>query len=252
MPTNFLRPLFLIALLIFSVSPAWASQADLDAEISSYVEAFQGPSFEAKRKIMERMEWSGHTSTKLFDSIEVALNDSLAQSGKDAKKQSMWYIKTLALSGEPKYRTVLSDLAENADSKKVAKRAKAELVRWEKYQRWNSVIAAGLDKAPAGRLEQTRVENMLNASDPELLRIGAKRLFREFLSDGALVSIGTQRLEKEAQNIDSNDGHQIDAIAWLIKSVGDSGGEPGKRLLSQIAENTKIKKVRKYAKKYVD
>ena len=42
----------------------------------------------------------------------------------------------------------------------------------------------------------------------------------------------------------------MDAIAWLIKAMAETGNREAKPLLEEIARDAKVGKLRKYAKKY--
>jgi len=197
---------------------------------------------------MQRLVWAGHSSKKLYDVIAYELSSRKDIKEVAEKKQAAWYAKSLATSGDEKYRSLLEDVAANASGKSVRKHAKRGLARIEKYRAWRPIISRGLVAAPKGRLEQTRVANMLDSANTDLLKIGAKRVYHQFSADSELVTKAKQRLGKEWNKLDAEDGNRVDAIAWLIKAVGSSGGVSNKALLSDIAEKSKIKKIRKHAK----
>lgn len=236
--------------LSFLSNQANAAQADIDAEVAAYKAAFTGDNFVLQREKMDTLIWAGYTSKEVYGPVADALVKLRQSKDKRDVERASWYAKTLALSGNPEFRTVLSETSKNAKSKKVRKNAKLALARLPKYQSWNPVISAGLEFAPAGRLEETRVVNMLNASDYELVRMGAKRVYFGHKSDQDLIRLAQQRLSKEWPQASGGDEAQVDAIAWLIKAMAETGNRAAKPLLEEIAREAKVGKLRKYAKKY--
>lgn len=248
--TNKLRILISLAVTGLFSSIACATQADLDKEIADYAATFKSGSFAEQRKVIEKLTWAGHSSPKLFDVVESRLIETQNASDKAGKESAAWYAKTLGLSGNPKYRATLEQVAANADAKKVRKNAELGLERLNSYTSWNPVLAASLVSAPAGKLEEQRVQNMLSARDYDLVRIGAKRVYYAHISDQELVTKARQRLEQEWPNCDGSNFEQEDAVAWLIRVMAESGNAENKPLLEKIENEGKSKKVRKYAKKY--
>lgn len=226
-----------------------ADQADIDAELSRYTTIIKGTDYAAQRELMKRLEWAGYSSNELYDAIASELTSRKDSTDSAEIKQAAWYARSLASSGSEKYRPVLEDVAANAHGKNVRKHANYSLDKITKYRTWNAVISNGLIQAPSGRLEQTRVANLLRADDVALLKTGAKRVYHEFNSDADLLTQVRQRLTVEWNRVDAKDGDSIDAVAWLIKAIGYAGDSESQALLTDIQTNSKIKKLVKYAKK---
>jgi len=89
---------------------------------------------------------------------------------------------------------------------------------------------------------------MLSASDLELTRVGAKRVYYAHSSDASLVASAANRLEKELLT-ESSGKLKTDTVAWLIKGVGRSGNPLYKGLLEEISLTSESGKIRKHAKK---
>ncbi len=239
----------LLALTVACVSSdVFASQADIDAEINRYITSIKGTDYPEQRQLMEKLEWAGHSSAALYDVIADALSSRKDSKDSVEQKQAAWYAKSLATSGSENYRALLEDVAANAKGKSVRKYATIGLDRLEQYRAWNAVITRGLIEAANGRLEQTRIANMLQADEFDLLRIGAKRVYHEYSKDAELVKATQLRLSAEWNQVDAKNGHHIDAVAWLIKALGQARDASSKALLLEIKENSKIKKIRNYAK----
>lgn len=244
--------LFVLGCLTTVASATYAAGSPYQREIDEYVEIFSGGSFHAHKKAMDKMVWAGISSPRVFDPIANQL-ESLKNSTEGEKIQAAsWYAKWLALSGNKKYRPLLESIAGGEGAhKKLRKHANTALERLDKYAGWNPVISKGLSAYRGNDLEAQRVKNMLGASDYELLKIGAKRVYHGHSTDDKLISMAASRLGSEWKNIDASNKAQIDTLTWLIKVVGVTGGSKYKSLLQDIEANASHKKVRKYATKYL-
>jgi hypothetical protein len=241
----FKKSILAMSLAIVSTAPAMASQADLDAELNSYIAAFKGNNDDAERLVLEKLVWAGYSSEALYDVIADKLQSVKAADDGDSKRYAKWYTRALAMSGNDKYRAALEDVASTSENKKIREYAQRSIATLATYERWNPVISAGLEAAPDGRLEETRVINMMNAKDSELFRIGAKRLYNGHSGDQALVDEAKRVLAQEWRLIDVNDDPHFDAVAWLMKGIAASGDTSAIPLLEEIKQQAKIKKVQK-------
>ncbi len=238
------------AIFVSQPNVAYATQADLDAEVVRYMKIMQGSNFQKQKRALERLSWSGIQSKKVYDAIAQKLVNLKSTDSKQGMEEAAWLAKGLGYSGMEQYRATLKDVAENADKKKVRKYAAQALDSLNTYKAWNPVINAGTQTAPQARLQQHRVANMLAANDPMLVRLGAKRVYHGNKTDAELVAKAAQRLEREYPIVSKGNDAQIDATAWLIKVVAESGDKQYRPLLETIAAKAKVKKVKKYAKKY--
>ena len=236
--------------LLVTCSTAFAAQSDIQAELKSYAVVFNNGSFDEQRKQMSRLDWSGISDPVLFDIIAAKLSARAKQSTKAARQEASWYAKGLALSGNEKYRAQLEALASGADSKKVRKHAATALRRLDLYSVWNPIISKDVAQAPVGQLAEARVKNMLASDNPDVLRLGAKRLHHAHIEDKELLQLANQRLLRDYKNVNA-EGIQIDALAWIIKALARSKDDQYKQTLSQIKETASNKKLKKFAKKHL-
>jgi len=225
-----------------------ATQADVDKEINKYSKAFASDDFALHRHTMAKLEWAGLSSPVIFDYIADKLRAAKNSSNKIEIEQASWYAKGLAFSGNANYRSLMVDVSENASSPKLRKYTKKSLARLDKYIQWNPVISNNFSAAPTGKLEEQRIKNMLSASNLELVRLAAKRVYHAHSSDFSLVSEAAKRVEREMAN-QHEEGIQIDTLSWLLKAIGNSGNPEYKELLTNVSKTAKVSKVRKYAKK---
>lgn len=243
-----------IGILFFfvSIQGVGATQADVDRELNRYIEIFSGSVFAKKRRAMDTLIWAGFSTPKLYDLIANDLEAVKETQDSQKLEEAAWYAKALAYSGNSKYEPLLEHLRSGQYEDKIAKNAKVGLERLRQYQKWNPILSKDLVSAPEGKLEEKRVENMLNSSDYFLQRMGAKRIYFAHKDNHVLVDLLAARLKAETISISKKDSVKIDAVAWMIKAVAQSGATRYKPLLEDIAREKKNKKVAKYAKKYAN
>lgn len=244
-----LQTTILITLGWFSLASniSVASEQSLKSELDSYIAIFSGNNFAEQRKAIEPLGWSGYSTPKLYDLIAEKLQTLKSAESKIDKERASWYAKALALSGNEKYRPLLEDVADNAAAKKLRKHAKIALDRLPTYIAWNPIIRNGLSttKMP---LEEKRIRNMLAAEDLALFRLGTKRVYHANSGNVELVNLAKSRLMRDYNSVEDKDG--IDAMAWAIKLLAQSGDASHVAALDEIVGNAKQKKIKKYAKKY--
>jgi len=241
--------LFITSLLVLAmIQNSYASKSDLDSDLQHYVNVLSSGDYITHKKAMTRLEWAGFTSPVIFDLLANKLSEAKDSKDKQIIEAASWYAKTLAFSGNEKYRSLMTDVSQNAKSAKLRKYTKKSLPRLDKYVAWNKVISNGLLSAPNGRLEQQRIKNLISARDYELVRIGAKRIHAYYYTDADLIAAAVKRIESE-MNISTEDDYRNDSIAWLIKGIARAANPNHKTLLENVAATHSSTKVRRYAKK---
>ena len=239
--------LTLIAFASIFVNTALAN--NLNQEINGYIDVFKGNNFAKQRKVIDKLAWAGISDSRLYDLMAAKLDSTMSSDDKIGVDQASWFAKGLARSGNKKYIADLERVSKQAAHKKTRKYAANSIATLNKYSEWNPIIAKGLSNTASGKLEQARVKNMLNSSNYGLMTIGAKRVYYGHNSEKPLAALASKRLMEEYQSVAGNkDG--IDAVAWLIKALAETGDSSHKSTLVKIAETAKDKKVKKYAKKY--
>lgn len=186
----------------------------------------------------------------LYDPIEAELlaGYHVLDSDKVKADQMSWLAKGLALSGNSKYQVPLDKVLAGTPSKKLKKYAGSSLKLLPNYEKWNPVIAANLEQAPPGRLNQTRTLNMLASDIPELIRVGAKIARKKYLGDKNVVAaVNASLLANYDRNLSNN--IQVDGVNHLIRTLGEAGDSTYRSTLDKVATSPN-KKIAKYARKY--
>ncbi len=78
-------------------------------------------------------------------------------------------------------------------------------------------------------------------------RIAAKSICENRRFAEEILDAGAQRAWQER----STSGRGIDGVAWLVKCIGASGNPRYKSILTDIQDESKVRKIRKYAKKAI-
>ena len=239
-----------LALNLTMASGVRADQQDLDAEIERYSKVFSGSNFGAKKQALHELAWAGISDPRVYDPIEVELlaGYQISDSDKAKVEQMSWLAKGLAVSGNSKYQAPLDKILAETPSKKLKKHVGTGLKRLPNYEKWNPVIAANLEQAPAGGLNQTRVLNMLASDIPELFRAGAKIARNKFTGDDeVLAAVNASLLANYNRNLTNS--VQVDGVNHLIRTLGEAGDSQYRSTLDMVATSSN-KKIVKYAKKY--
>jgi len=118
---NKIISLLLSSLLLMVIQATHASQSDLNKETQYFTEIFSGANFAQQRIAMKKLEWAGISSPSVYDSLAENLASSIESKNKEQVEKASWYAKTLALSGNEKYRNLLNDISQNAKSSKLRK-----------------------------------------------------------------------------------------------------------------------------------
>jgi len=96
--------------------------------------------------------------------------------------------------------------------------------------------------------EASEIINLLQSSEATNIRNGAKRAYRQFANNDAVLAIVADVLNRGYAK-KTRDGYHVDAMAWLCNVLGASKDMKYKDLLTLVAKKSPSKKIRKYAKK---
>ena len=235
--------LSLLTSLLF-VTSALAATAEED--ITSYEQIFSGaPSLHSDAS--DTLVWKGLSDTRIFDVVEKRLlaDATAARSDKHEKNRVARYIRNLGFSGQSKYIPTLQKFAADDVYERYAKTALLDL---PDYQRWNPIISNRATFDPKLSDDTNRVMNMLRADDFMLKRIGAKRVYHKHQEPEVLDLLANQLKANYAKA----DQHNVDAVAWMVKALGQPLLAKYKPVIEDVAANARDEKVTKHANKVLD
>ncbi len=242
-----LRSLFMSIALTF----AGLAQAVVPETPEEFVKVFQAGSQLEQEKAAQALEWAGLSSPQLFDLIEADLLKVLPQA-KD--KVTINYVahltKGLSYSGNEKYRATIEKIIADAPNSKVKKYAKLSLPKLAEYARLNALIAPQSWPTEAHPSLNQRLANMLKSNDTELIRLAAKRMHYTLSYPPELLALLNTTIEQNYQQ--PLEGERLDAIAWACRALAGSRTPEYKATIEKVAAGADTKKLRSYAKKYLN
>ena len=253
--------LLMMGYALMSASLAYSSQADLDKERDDLIKEYKtiSSSFETDKKqaakqikvLVQELKWSGIADEKLFDPMEKdLLSIYLSATGGAEVEYSSWLVQALAFSGQDKYKQTINKVQFKAGSEKTMRHAQTSFDALPKYSRWNPVISTDLDKVDYAEVPRKRVVNMLNATDPELVRAGASHILSQYKHDKEMLENVKQVLLAIYKDA-SKDNEYAEAAAWLCKVLGSSGDRGYLPVLEEVKNNTNHKTVLRWAEKSI-
>lgn len=241
----------LVLLLVVNM-PVYAFNS-VDEQIDHYLEVLEKGGYEAKKQMLERLQWSGLTDPRLFDEIEKQLLAQYQNEDLDKYENSLLSHRARALgySGNDEYRGSLAEVKKAAFQKRVRQHANKALSELGKYKNWNKMIAQSDITVEGKSVEVTTYMKMLNINDFFVQRQAARATYHELRQDPDLLALIAFRLES-LYLLQYLDKHEQDTAAWFCKALGQNASWEYRELLSKVAKDTPHKKIRKYARKYVN
>jgi hypothetical protein len=236
-----MRIIVAICLSLLLASPAVA--ATVEEDVNRYIVIFSGDK-SLHPTVAESLGWMGLSDPRLFDLLEkTALQDYQAARNDRAERiRVAWYIRALGFSGQQKYVPTLTTLQKDPAYANYARNA---LEQRPQYQKWNPVISNRATFDPQYSDDVNRVRNMLNSDDPQLWKLGAKRIY--FANqDDVLLDLLAEKI-KATYRERYTSFEDVDNVDWMLKALGKPRKEKYKPLFREVAANAQDPRIRDYA-----
>jgi hypothetical protein len=236
----------LIAVLAALTVSNYARGATLEEDLARYVQIFNGDK-NLHSDAADTFGWMGLSDPRLFDIIERRLLEEYqaARNDRQDKNRVARYIRALGFSGQTKYRPTLTKLLPDTIYQRFAA---AALEDQPLYEKWNPIISNRASFDPKYSDDVNRVMNMLRSDDLMLKRVAAKRVFFANQDDMLL-----EMLAKDVRaNYAITDPKLSDAVAWMVKALGNARKEQYKPLLQEVLAKAKDRGVARHAKLALD
>ena len=231
--------------------PAFASQADLDAEVQALLTDYQTKA-QPIGEIVARVKWSGITDPRLFDAMEAeVLSRDSTDSSHSGVEYLAWLVHCLAYSGSSKYQPTIEAVRKSATTFKIKRHSETALQVLPQFARWNPIIAQGIDAVDAADISRQRTINMLQSNEPELMRAGASTVISSYLQDQRLTDLVRDLLLARYKTAD-NDILLAEPMSWFCKVLGNSGRTEYIAALQQVSASSQQSAIEKWAEKSLD
>jgi hypothetical protein len=241
-----MRVIVAVCLSFLLAGPAVA--ATVEEDVNRYIAIFNGDQ-SLHSEAAESLGWMGLSDPRLFDILERrALEDAKSVRADRRERQRVaWYIRALGFSGQPKYEPALAALQNDPSYANYSRNAREQR---PSYQKWNPVISNRATFDPQYTDDVNRVRNMLNAEDPQLWKLAAKRVY--FANhDEVLLDLLAERI-KTTYRVRYRSFEDVDVVDWMVKALGHPKKEKYKPLLREVAANAEDPRVRDYAMRALD
>ena len=231
-----------VLVLVLAILAPWAAPAaTVEEDVQRYLQVIAGdPAKHADE--LEKLSGMGLSDPRLFDVIEQRLlaDAEPARAQHLEKNRVAWYFRALGFSGQEKYRPTLGKYNDDRVYRNYAINAQRDM---GDYARWNPVISDRSTFVAGLSDDSNRMLNMVRASDMNLVKVGAKRIYFAGAEAPVLDFLAEQLKGKYM----ASDPDNADTLAWMVKALGHAA--PGKynSLLEDIKANAPDRKVRNQA-----
>lgn len=218
--------------------------------LESMYKTLNGGNLSAMAKVAEQMVYYGIEDDRLYQQLAKTIEANLDPESAKIADNVAWLSKGLAASGDDKYKPVLDKMVASEDAK-LKRYGKESLERLELYKQWNPLIRDHSSDGLAFEKGLYQVYyNMISSKEPELMRIGAKRIEFERISDPLVLDRLRDRLQEEAAR-DLSDRDWVDAVSWMARALAVSGGDAYRQDLLKVGEDAPNRKIARFATKYL-
>ena len=222
-----------------------------NSDVQQYLNRLASNKFEVKILAAKEITTSGITDPVLFDKIEkLLLFDYNRKASQNEEIDLMsWYCKDLASSGLQKYKKTVDFIANNSYNIKLGHHAKQSLGLFPIYANNNREMNKLVDIA-SSKLDKknTKFMSMLRSRENKLKSDAAKMIVKTINTDKVVFNEVESQL---LRNYETNRA-PIDLMAWYCKALASSGLSQYKQSVETVFNNTKSRKLKKYAKQSLE
>ena len=238
-----------VVVLVLSQFTLAAGSPLLDSELEQFKKDFSSNDASIAG-LFQRLSWTGITDSSLFEMIKARVQNSYMDTNEATVETNAYLVRTLALSGNEKYKEFFTFIQRSEAPKKLRRHAKMAAHRIDGFTRANAIIAQNNEKAVTqDELNKLRISNMIGSTFIEVAGEGARRVNDFYRTDPTLVGEVNKALLDSYKG--AFDDESIDALTWMCRVLGNSGYKEYKSTLNEISANASAhKKVRSAAKKY--
>ena len=253
----------LILVLLFQFNSSFAQgntnglQSRLDNETSSFVEKINQQHDKELIKTADLIAGTGITDQKLFDALEVKINDTIEQystskgKGKrDLARELNALMRAIGAVGAGKDETItiINSIRGASNSSGIRNRAHRLVPKLSWYKSRNKIMGSPENYQPNQKLMTHKFANLVASNQPRMGRWAAEEIFRRRGSEEIVYMKMMEALEKGKY---TTDPVKIDMLSWYSKTLKKyySESESASELLSNISNDGIVhKKLRRYAR----
>lgn len=234
------------AAIVILLFPPLVLGNTLEEDVTRYVQLFSGDN-SLHADAADTVSWMGISDTRVFDVVEQRLltDYQAARNDRNEKNRVARYIRALGFSGQAKYVPTINRFLTDPIYERFARAALEDLPQ---YQQWNPIISNRATFDPKLNDDANRVMNMLRADDLMLKRVGAKRVFFKNQEPEVLDLLAKELRDNHLKVTPKT----ADAVAWMVKALGNARLGKYKPIIEEVAANAKEAKVSNHARLALD
>jgi hypothetical protein len=225
------------------------AQIDRSEEVKALMTGLDSGSSSQRVKASKLITRSGIVDQDLYEKVAALLKAGYAEGiESDHVDEMSWLCKALAASGDPQYKTLLREIAEQAPSVKLQHYAEQSLDLIDEYAERSRILNSTETRDADLSDEENRLVNMLNSDNIGLKKEAAKMIVRSIGTHEKVYEAAAERLKEMAAGARSNMSY-IDTMAWLCQALASSGNDKYVGILEQVQDGTEDFKLKSYAAK---
>ena len=235
-----------VGLFLALVSPGSVFSAPSTAD--THLKLLDSPDVKTRIYGAKLMAKDEVTDVGLLDKVKEKLLSGYQVKTRDRNHydEMAYYCKALSASGNMAYMDLLKMVASNTPNRNLKRHAEnAQKLLGDNAER--KILQASRENWDSSLTDQeNRYVQMLRSDKFRLKRDAGKQVYDQpDVNDKVYQVVAEQLLA--GVNGDLSDRDSLDAMAWLCKALGRSGLTKYKETLTQVKQETRNKKLHKYA-----
>lgn len=211
----------LVALILLaSLQQPVFGYSSLEQQINDYRRILLSNDFDAKCKILQRLQWAGLNDPRIFDLVEEYVlefyqSSFLSRERFALKRQA---IRALAYSGNEKYRYSLFLVEVEAAGKDIRHEGKLALAQLDQHIEWQGLIKASGKQFAHEDVVVSTYMTMLSIDNPKIQQHAATGIYYEKIDDVELLALAFKQWQ-DLQSRQSLTRQQQKTKYWLQKAI---------------------------------
>jgi hypothetical protein len=215
----FIKRLLALILLTALQQPAYGYNSS-EHQINDYRRILLSGDFEAKCDVLKHLQWAGLNDPRIFDWIEAYVlefyqSSFLSRERFALKRQA---IRSLAYSGNEKYRYSLFLVEVEAAGKDIRHDGKLALAQLDKHIEWQQIIKKSDHQFAHKNIIISTYMEMLSIENPEIQQLAATGIYHEQIKDTELLALAFQQWQILKSQTNLTDQQQS-TLRWLLKAI---------------------------------
>jgi hypothetical protein len=225
-------------------------QVDRSEEVKSFMAGLSSGSSSQRINTAKRITRSGVVDKDLYDKVAKLLKEGYMDAYESNHVDEMsWLCKALASSGDPQYKALLTEVAENATDSKLQYYARQSIGLIAEYGDRSRTLNSNILLNSEFNNEENRLAHMLKSEIVAMKRDAAKIIVRSSIIHNDVYHIAAAELENMLTAGSQSEHIYIDTMGWLCKALAASGNPEFVPTLQKVVDGAEDIKLKNHASK---